>query len=124
MTHRCEQCDGLHDPELSRCPIDLEYERGYRSGYKQGVRDSQAKIERLQLMNDDKFRHLEAYRAAATADKAEIERLTELLDIAGEMAGHITRPIALGMPFDRDVLRHWAHCFHEAKRAAKAAGGE
>lgn len=97
MTHRCEQCDGLHDPELSRCPIDLEYERGYRSGYKQGVRDSQAKIERLQLMNDDKFRHLEAYRRAASEDKAKIERREQLSEYLEDPAVllKITPPIRL-----------------------------
>ena len=49
----------------------------------------------------------------------EIERLRELARIGEELAGHITRPVALSMPFDRDVLRHWANRFHEAKRARK-----
>ena len=45
----------------------------------------QAEIERLRQLNEDKHRHLEAYRKAASDDKAENERLRALCeDLVGE----------------------------------------
>lgn len=47
---------------------------------------------------------------------SKITTLQRLIVIATELAGHVNRPIALSMPFDRDVLRHWAIKFLETKR--------
>lgn len=46
-------------------------------------------------------------------------KLREVVRIGKELAGHVTRPIALAMPFDRDVLRYWAQKFHDAERDVK-----
>jgi len=48
------------------------------------------------------------------ADK--IERLETLLDIATELAGHVM-PLALGQPFDKDVLLLLMNKYHEASRS-------
>ena len=40
----------------------------------------------------------------------------DLLFIAGELSGTVTRAIAMGSPLDREVLRHWAERYHEALR--------
>lgn len=38
MTQRCRICDIAHE-ETSRCPTDMEYERGYRSGMNQKAKE-------------------------------------------------------------------------------------
>jgi chromosome segregation ATPase len=39
MTQRCSFCDIAHDETDSRCPTDLEYERGYRNGINQKAKE-------------------------------------------------------------------------------------
>jgi len=50
------------------------------------VHDLESEIERLRQLNEDKHRHLEAYRKAASEDKAEVERLRAERDEAREAA--------------------------------------
>lgn len=60
MTMRCSRCDVAHD-DTSRCPTDLEYERGYRAGFDRGSKES------LQLLPDERraVTELEKHLSAA-----------------------------------------------------------
>ena len=68
--------------------LDVPYVRSVVASETERLRrqlmDANAEIERLRALNEDKHRHLEAYRRAATADAEEILRLRA--DIANAVA--------------------------------------
>ena len=50
------------------------------------------------------------------AVREKTDELLEVIKIGEQLAGHVTRAFVNDQPLDRDVMRHWANRFHEAKR--------
>lgn len=78
MTMRCSRCDIAHE-ETSRCPTELEFERGYRAGFYKGSKES------LQLLSDERRavteleKHLSAAECGNVALRATLTTLTARL---------------------------------------------
>lgn len=83
--------------------------RGFHAGYAFAAADKDRRIEeqdvelrRLVALNEDKFSTIQAYCKAASADKAELERVRERLQYAGAWLFRIGKnnaaALASGMP--------------------------
>ena len=108
----------------------LEMDREYNAEL---VRERDAEIERLTKLNEDKFRHLEAYCKAAAEDKAKVDRLQSLADYLAESEREcrtllheaveayddcVWGPCLSGYQEQLPRVREWV------KRAREAVGGE
>lgn len=90
MTMRCSRCDIAHE-ETSRCPTDLEYERGYRAGLDQAkitIAEREKHLSAAECSNVSLRQRLAAAEAAAVTARNERDEYKRLYELRGKALMH------------------------------------